>query len=265
MRNSSFEEDGGWNLPHTRLWPAYVGPFAFPNGGKPHSLQRAVRLGATEPIDPPSYSSASQVITLPLDARTVTLEYWVWTFSQDPDGGDRQEVFLLDPEGRSIQKVIWRAIPAQNARRWERHTFDLTPYRGRRFLLYFNVFNDGDNRVSAMFLDDVRVWACYTAPPAPTVARAAPPRKIHIPDLQKGKKQVIATATPTPRPASPFQALRDLVENMPQKSRDLAQETKRAINVGIQALCLISLLVLLVLLFVIVFAIRHQSRPPESE
>ena len=249
VRNPDFESDEGWQLPRTRLWPAYVGPFAFPNGGRPHSFQRAVRLGATAPIDPPSYSSASQLITLPADARTITLEYWVWTFSQDDNGGDRQEVLLLDPETRRVRVRVWQAIPAQNARKWERHTFDLTPYRGQSFILYFNVYNEGDNRVSAMFLDDVRVWVCYDVFPTPVL--------IHMPDLQHNNPRPptptsTPSTTPTPtvaakktffRPALPGGRATGWLEQVDRQVRS----TLMLLNIYLARACVLGILVLIAL------------------
>jgi hypothetical protein len=43
---------------------------------------------------------------------------------------------------------------------WRHMTFDLSPYRGRRIVLYFNVINDGNGQRTWMYLDDVSVNLC---------------------------------------------------------------------------------------------------------
>ena len=208
VKNPSFEEDAAWTLPRTRLWPTYVGPAAFPDGGAPHSGDRAVRLGVTQAIDPPSYSSVSQVITLPVSARTITLEFWAWTFSTDTNGGDRQEAYLLDPVTGRIAVKVWRLDPAQNARQWQVVRYDLTPYRGESFRLYFNAFNDGDNAVSALFLDDVHVWACGepTSTPTPTATPLPPTPTPPISPLPRPSEAAarppVATRPVTPSPTA---------------------------------------------------------------
>jgi hypothetical protein len=61
-------------------------------------------------------------------------------------------------------------------------------------MLYFNVYNDGVSGRSAMFLDDVHIWACPSAFISPLAGPAAP--------LQQMPEATPApTATPQPSPA----------------------------------------------------------------
>jgi len=168
VQNGGFEQDAAWERPSTALQAQYVGQDGFPQGGAPHSGQRAVRLGTITPSSHASYSSIRQRIQVPATAKVVTLEFWVWMFSQDTDGGDRQEAYLLNPRTGRIMMRIWRMDPAQNAPNWQVVRADLTPYRGEEVMLYFNVYNDGDDKPSALFLDDVRALACTTPTPTPT-------------------------------------------------------------------------------------------------
>jgi hypothetical protein len=168
VQNGGFEQDAAWQRPRTALGARYVGQGGFPQGGTPHSGQRAIRLGTLTATSHASYSSVRQQIHVPTTANVVTLEFWVWMFSQDADGGDRQEAYLLNPDTGGIMVRVWRVDPAQNVPNWQVVRADLTPYRGQDVLLYFNVYNDGDDKPTALFLDDVHVLACAALRPTPT-------------------------------------------------------------------------------------------------
>lgn len=269
VQNPGFEEDRAWLLPRTRLWPTYVGPAAFPDGGAPRKGYRAARLGVTQPIDPPSYSSVSQVITLPTSAHTITLEFWVWTFSTDTNGGDRQEAYLLDPVSGRIRVRIWRLAPAQNHRGWQQVLYDLTPYRGRSYRLYFNVFNDGDNAVSALFLDEVHVWACgYPTPtptPTPTLTPTLPlsplsPRPAEQPPLPPTARP---SPTPTPSPTATPTPIPSLRGRIRQTFSQWTASIKAALRINVRNLALAFglALVLTVFLLITIVLIARLSSP----
>lgn len=216
VQNGGFEQDGAWERPRTAIQAQYVGQGGFPQGGAPHGGQRAMRLGTITPNSHASYSSIRQRIHVPATAKVVTLEFWVWMFSQDTDGGDRQEAYLLNPRTGRIMMRIWRVDPAQNAPNWQLIRADLTPYRGEEVILYFNVYNDGDDKPSALFLDDVRALACSAPTPTPTFT-PLPPTPTPVPPTAPAtgptptlaSKPVKFTPTPTPlgqpaaRPAAP--------------------------------------------------------------
>ncbi len=273
IQNSDFEGNHGWELPRTHLWPTYVGPAAFPQGAGPHSGARSVRLGATEPLDPPSYSSARQRVYLPETALNATLEFSVWTFSDDPDGGDRQEVYLLHPDTGRIVTPVWRRVPAENARQWVTYNIDLTPYLGGEYLLYFNVYNDGDNRVSAMFLDDVKLTLCFpemppTPPPnptpvvpspSPTPAQSAitpPPEPAAIAGLASTPSP---TLTPTPTPTATPQVA--AYKGLTGRVRNMIASIGRWVNAKQQTFAImlgLTLALALLIILVVVLIVRHM-------
>lgn len=191
VANGSFETDAAWERPRTALQAIYVtGPFV-PDGDGPLAGGRALRLGTLVPASEPSYSSARQVVNIPADAGYVELSLAVWLYSQDTDGGDRQEVLLLTDTG-NIRAPLWRVMPAQHSPRWQRIRRDLTPFRGERLILYLNVFNDGDGHPSAMFVDDVQLLVCASAVDIPPSPVAETPTVTATP-----------TATPTAMAPSP--------------------------------------------------------------
>ncbi len=186
IQNPGFESRDGWDLPNTPYRSAYVDASGFPSGAGPKEGQWALRLGTIQPGDPRSYSSARQVVTLPANATMARLEFWRWTFSTDTDGGDRQELMLLDPATEQVVAVLWRARPAENHRAWEQMVLDLLNYRGGRYILYFNVYNDDDVHVTAMYLDEVHLIVCVPPTPTPVPTPTPPPPPP-------------PTATPTPQ------------------------------------------------------------------
>jgi hypothetical protein len=168
LDNGGFETDATWQFLPTRLWPTYVGP-PYPV----HSGLRSVMLGNRPLPDAVSYSSVRQEISIPFDAQTAFIRFWYWAQSDDTDGGDRQQLSLLDPDTYARIQDLWRPSPPRNEQSWRWEEFDLTPYRGYSILVYFNVYNDGDGKRTVMFLDDVTLQACYTLPTATPVPTAA--------------------------------------------------------------------------------------------
>ena len=58
---------------------------------------------------------------------------------------------------------------------WQEATVDLTKYLGQSFYVYFNAVNDANSTRTWMFLDDVRLFVCYTAEAATPTATPIPP------------------------------------------------------------------------------------------
>lgn len=203
IRNGSFEGVGEWELPKTHLQGAIVDVRAFPLDeeghpkGAPQDGNLALRLGVIEPLDPPSYSSARQMITIPANATSARLTFYVWTFSQDQDGGDRQEAYLLDSRTLRIRSRLWRNDPAKNDEKWERVSRDLLPYRGGTYILYFNAYNDGDDKVTALFVDNVSLDVCERRPVTPTPT----PTEVVMEAEGVVKASPVVTGTPAATPS----------------------------------------------------------------
>ncbi len=176
--NGGFEEDAAWDFPVTASRGGYTTADA-------HAGARSARLGL-QPWQPPpelgksdgpernllgeaapdnaSFSAVHQTLSIPANAGSITLSFFYKPGSQASDG-DYQRVMLLNPDGYTYIATLMQVL--ENADSWRRATFDLTPYRGRQVVLYFEVFNDN---ISAgprtwMFLDDVSVAGCGATPP----------------------------------------------------------------------------------------------------
>ncbi len=181
LRNGGFESGEGWRFGHTRLRGHYTYTGAYAG--------RAALLGAPEPAQAGirSYSSISQQVYLPPDTQRATLTFRYRPFS-DGDPGDYQELVLLKARTYRTLKILWRVN--ESAAEWRLRQFDLTRYRGRGIVVYFNVYNNGYDGRAAMWLDEVSLQVCRF--PTPTPLPAVPPAPIPSP-----------ISTPIPPPTTP--------------------------------------------------------------
>jgi hypothetical protein len=110
--------------------------------------------------DATSFSSIMQEVTIPMVGNAVTLRWWQWVGTEESTTtapgttSDRQEVLLLTPADQVIA-VIQRT--RQTSGGWQEVTADLNGYRGQTLKLYFNVYNDGINGRTWMYIDDVQL------------------------------------------------------------------------------------------------------------
>jgi hypothetical protein len=188
LANGSFEDDTAWIFGDDPVPGAYV-------SSPVRSGLRAVRLGidpATVPdvTGKESFSSIRQAFEIPAFASTASLNWWHLDRTEEGVLSvvprmilmDRQEVVLLNLD---LSTASVRYSARLNDAAWRQTTVDLTGFRGRPFLLYFNVLNDGNTLHTWQFIDDVTLTVCY--PPTPTPAPTLPPTPTSPP-----------TNTPTP-------------------------------------------------------------------
>ncbi len=199
VRNRSFEWTADWELATTPRPASYTTDAA-------HTGARSMRLGIVPPTsDAYSHSSVYQQVYIPEGAVNPTLTFWYKAYTQDTTrdewrGGDQigydpadvlasratgrqlralgdwQEMLILDESYRLLSGgVVLRQT--RNDGLWRQVTYDLSPYRGLRIVLYFNVINDGDGKRTWMYVDDVSVNLCghriYFDPPSVQVGIGA--------------------------------------------------------------------------------------------
>ncbi len=170
LTNGDFEGDIGWASGKTDRPAVYT-------MDRQHSGTRSIQLGIPALSNLQSYSSISQQITIPGDADALTLRWWQWRGTEEATSltpgaaADRQEVLLLTTTGEPLE-VLHRE--RNNESGWQEVVIELnaTVYRGRTILVYFNVFNDGANGRTWMYIDDVALTNCLPQAVSTTVPTA---------------------------------------------------------------------------------------------
>ncbi|MBW7885163.1 MAG: hypothetical protein H3C34_21530 [Caldilineaceae bacterium] len=201
--DGGFEDGTGWVFAKT---PATGAVVTTPV----HAGNYAARLG----IEPAAsnvyaYSTVYQRVTLPSDQRIV-LRYWEHPGGA-ADGADVREALLLKNDATYLATL--ERVRLAGTGQWQQRTFDLTPYRGQRVIIYFNVYNDGRNSRFWNYLDEVELLACpegETPPPSatPTPTPTGTPTPTSTPTPTP-----TATNTPTPSPTPEGDYCEELLAN----------------------------------------------------
>lgn len=156
---------------------------------------QSMRCGIVPPTeDCTTESSVYQTLVIPADAESVVLHFWYKPFTEDTEwtsadgvdweGYDPAQSILGSKDQRKpsvSEDNLWSSYDSQqclilnswynllgtvvrlnsNSQTWTEVTHDLTAYRGRTIVLYFNVYNNGwENKRTWMYVDDVEVNAC---------------------------------------------------------------------------------------------------------
>ncbi len=184
------------NLEATRSWDMPVTPHQarYSNADK-HGGARSMRLGV-EPgaADVYSHSSSYQKVRVPANAASATLTFWARRYTQEtPKAVADPTTDLYDPAEVINGTFEWNA-KAVKARQdwqevlilkagcynwlatlmrersndgvWTKYTYDVSAFIGQEIVVYFNVINNGaGGRRTWMYVDDVRLDACYGAQP----------------------------------------------------------------------------------------------------
>jgi hypothetical protein len=177
IANGGLESDGYWEVPVTAYPASYTAAVAY-------SGNRSMRVGIVEPTDNVrSYSSARQMVTIPAGVISATLRFWIYpvsgeaavlvvparplasTAQESALSSDAQYVLVLDENDRWIGTLLWQLRDDQA---WTFHQFDLGCYAGQAIKLHFGVYNDGQDGVTAMYMDDVSLEMCDAAAALPS-------------------------------------------------------------------------------------------------
>ena len=205
VTNGGFEAGSGWTFTATATQAGYSTAQAYSGArsarfgllpsGQASAAFAGVRpernlFGETAALAQASYSSGYQTVSIPAGVDSATLSFWYRPGSQ-ATSGDFQRVLLLDPGTYGVLQTLMYVLEKTDT--WQPATFDLSAYRGRSVVVYFEVYNDDITAGPRtwMYLDDVSVLACTGTAPAATTSPTAT-------RTQTGSPAPTATQTPTP-------------------------------------------------------------------
>jgi hypothetical protein len=185
--NSSFEHNGYWSIPDTEHPAAFSADQALTG-------TRSLRTGILKPSQNRySYSDAFQTVAIPASATGAKLGMWIYPVSTEPANlaiasrpalnalfssesltGDIQYVLVMDPDTFAVQEtLLWQR---SNAQTWTYQEFNLKKYAGKTVRIQIGTTNSGAGGITAMYVDDVILDTCGTAPvPTPTPGPTATP------------------------------------------------------------------------------------------
>ncbi len=166
VQNGGFEDTS--SLPWA-LSGAYPGAIV---DSPVQSGSHAARAGIPDTVSNRfAYSTIYQRVTIPTWPTKVLLTYW-----EQPNGGgdgvDAREVLLLNTSLATVATIDRQTTAGDGE--WRQRTFDLTAYKGRSLILYFNVYNNGDGGRLWSYLDDVALLACNDEATATPTASSTP-------------------------------------------------------------------------------------------
>jgi hypothetical protein len=136
--------------------PAWVIPFtSYPANyarERVHDGEWAMRAGIVYGQDAYSYSSFQQTITLPSNLKRAVLSFWWYPITGDA-AGDSQYVLIM----RSPDDYFYAMRVLQNDQRWLLYEYSVLSWAGQTITIRFSVLNDGDGRLTSMYVDEVKV------------------------------------------------------------------------------------------------------------
>ncbi len=169
LLNSDFEANTGWVFPATVNTASYSTTLS-------HSGLRSARTGSTSAAtNIYSFSSVRQSFTIPAQANTALLKFWIYPLSGElplqailptpagplfgnaPLANDLQFVMILDQSNNLLETLLYQR---SDSRIWTYYEYTLLKYAGRTITIEFGTYNDGLDGYSAMFVDDVTLDVC---------------------------------------------------------------------------------------------------------
>jgi len=166
--DGGFESQTDWDTPATLYTAGY-------SNTRSHAGTWSMRVGIVTPAENTySYSSASQFVTVPGDAKSTTLTFWLYSYTTESPAfyqplplfnnvpypavlaNDSQYVQIYNAGG-GLQETL---LMQKSNSSWTKHSYDLLYYKGQTIKLYFGVYNDGYDGVTGMYVDDVDLTVC---------------------------------------------------------------------------------------------------------
>jgi hypothetical protein len=169
IANGDFEAVGAWTIPATWYSAGY-------SQVQSNSGVQSMRTGIIDTsVNKYSYSDFRQAVTIPYNATSATLRFWIYPSSGEPTpltvakpevgmnikevslSVDVQYLVIMDLGFNILETMLWQR---ENTQTWTLVERNLLKYAGRTIYLQYGTFNNGFNGITSMFVDDVSVEIC---------------------------------------------------------------------------------------------------------
>lgn len=209
IKNGSFEKDRVWNILGSKYPAAY-------STAKALWGVRSMRAGIfSSTANVSSYSAFSQGITIPSNADSVLLTFWL---NQRTTASPTAELPAQPAIGEAMAETLANDInyvgifntndqlladylvwERRNDNAWRGYSFNLIGFNGTPIVLKFGTYNNGLDGITGMYVDGVSVIVCYGPTPTPTNTATATETRTPTPTrTSTPTRTVTPTATNTP-------------------------------------------------------------------
>jgi len=148
-------QNSGFETGNLTSWSATGAYLPFVTSANHNSGVYSAQLGASTTPEPNGDSSLYQTVTIPSTATVANLYFYYWAATTDTIANDWQEAQVQDASGVKLAQVM--KICA-NTQKWTIASYNLLPYKGQTVRVYFNTHQNGNNNLTYMFIDDVRLY-----------------------------------------------------------------------------------------------------------
>ena len=151
-------QNGGFETGTLTNWSATGAYLPFVTTGHAQYGTYSAQLGASSGTEPVSDSALYQTVTIPSNAAKATLSFACWFSTADTSANDWQEAQIQNSSGVTLAQVI---KVSSNNHSWAGYSFNLLPYAGQTIRIYFNVHQNGNGKLTYMYVDSVTVKVTY--------------------------------------------------------------------------------------------------------
>ena len=148
-------QNSGFETGNLTSWNATGVYLPFVTSANRNTGTYSAQLGASITPEPISDSALYQTVTIPSAATSATLYFYYWAATADTIANDWQEAQVQDASGVKLAQVM---KICSNTQKWTLGSYNLLPYKGQTVRIYFNTHQNGNNNLTYMFLDDVRLY-----------------------------------------------------------------------------------------------------------
>jgi hypothetical protein len=152
---SELIQNPGFETGNLAYWSARGTYLPFVTTAQKNDGTHSAQLGASSTPEPISDSALYQTVTIPSTATSATLYFDYWGATADILTNDWQEAQVQNASGVKLAQVM---KVCTNTQKWTLVSYNLIAYKGQTIRIYFNTHQNGNNNLTYMYIDSVRVY-----------------------------------------------------------------------------------------------------------